>query len=148
MTDKTPTTNTLNRWPIIKNSQGFDVKLTQADLDGVTDLVAIGANAAYVAHMLGVDESALNEACRKYGRLKAAIQAGVARDEMEVVSLVREQIKKGNITAAIWYQKNKHGWRDTDSKGGASVTVVNVSTGIDRGNDAQVIDIEGIKPDE
>ena len=146
MTDTVqPLSNSNNRYPVITTTQGFEIKLSQADLDGVEDMVAIGANAAYVAHTLGCCEAELNEAVKKYGRLKQAIQRGVARDEMEVTSLVREQIKKGNITAAIWYQKNKHGWRDSDAKQGGSVTVVNVSTGITRNNEAQVIDSRDIE---
>lgn len=126
--------------PTLKNAQGFEIVLTEQDLEGIEDMIAIGANAAYVAYQLGVCEAELNMGLKNFERLKQAIQRGLARDEMDIVTDLREQAKKGNITALIWYQKNKHGWRDNDAKAGNSVTIVNVSTGIDRGKPTQVID--------
>ena len=129
--------------PVVKNDQGFEFQLTDADLDAIEDMVSIGAPASYVANTLGICEAELNIAIKNSVRVERAIKRGLANDEMEITSLVREQIAKGNMVAAIWYQKNKHGWRDNDNKGGNNAVIVNVSTGINRADDSQVIDIEG-----
>jgi len=134
--------------PVLKTIDGYELPLTAADLDGIEDMVAIGASASYVAYQFGVSEAELNVAIKNSVRLKAAVTNGRARDEMEIVDLVREQIKKGNMVAAIWYQKNKHGWRDNDAKQGGGVTVVNVSTGIDRGDTAAPRVVSDIEPNQ
>ena len=133
--------------PTLKTIDGYELPLTTQDLEGIEDMVSIGASASYVAYQLGVSEGELNMAIRNSDRLKEAVKRGRARDEMEIVDLVREQIKKGNMVAAIWYQKNKHGWKDNDKGQGSGSIVVNVSTGINRESSASPRVVSGLESD-
>ena len=132
----------VNELPTVINEQGFEYKLVQADLDAITDMVANGASANYVAVQMGLSEGELNNAVNNSERVKNAVKKGLALDEQEIAQSLRETAKKGNIAALIWYQKNKHGWKDSsEQKTGGDITI-NVSTGINRASTKPAIDAE------
>ncbi len=122
----------INKLPTVKTSAGYEFRLTEADLEGIRDMVANGASAKYVAYQLGISEGELNVAANNSLRVKEAIQQGLAIDEAEISNKFRELAMAGNVPAAIFYQKNKHGWLDKAEQNKQGNTIINVVTGIDR----------------
>jgi len=131
-----------NKLPIVENSKGYRFQLTEADLDGIIQAVSVGASAKYVAYQLGISEGELNVAINNSRRVKEAVQRGLAIDEMEMTSKFRELAMQGSVPAAIFYQKNKHGWLDSPVQNNKGDITINVVTGIDRDNEQTLIDAE------
>ena len=127
-----PDNQLMTKLPLVKTSAGYEFRLTEADLEGIRDMVANGASAKYVAYQLGISEGELNVAVNNSLRVKEAIQQGLAIDEAEISNKFRELAMAGNVPAAIFYQKNKHGWKDKTEQSAQGNTIINVVTGIDR----------------
>jgi len=128
--------------PTVVTWEGYEYKLTERDLERVTELVGAGASAEYVAYSLGISGGEFNVAINNSERLKEAIKKGHAKDDYEMTSKFREMALNGNIAAGIWYSKNKMGWKDSHVQSKTGDITINVVTGIDRDDPQDPIDAE------
>lgn len=98
----------------------------QIDLEQVERLAAIGLNEQQVADSLGISQSTLGnrkkDSCDFYDALKRGQAKGIAT----VANNLFTQSKEGNVSAGIFFMKNRAGWSDkleADLKGNFSVSI-------------------------
>ena len=82
------------------------------DLGQVEKLAAIGLNERQVADSLGISVPTLE--CRKKDSkdFLSALKRGKAKGIQVVANNLFEQSKAGNVSAGIFFMKNRAGWSD------------------------------------
>ena len=100
----------------------------QIDLQQVENLAARGLNETQVAHALGIHRDTLIQRKKKYSDFADALKRGQAKGIAKIANALFEQGMNGQTAAAIFYMKNRAGWRDklehTGEDGGALVVKV------------------------
>jgi hypothetical protein len=99
----------------------------------VKAMIGYGIVQTDIATVIGIDPKTL--------RLHYAseIATGAIEANAQVAqSLFKAATKGGNMTAAIWWTKTRMGWKETvrigGEEGGAPIAILNVISGVDRGN--------------
>lgn len=83
------------------------------DLKAVKRHAARGLSLQQIADALGIGRTTLMERKREYAAVEAAIREGQALGITHVANALFEAaVKDHNVTAAIFYLKNRAGWRD------------------------------------
>lgn len=119
--------------PSVVGVDGDTRQLAPADLATIQGFCSIGAAPDYIALKLGLSAEVFSQLCEQCQPVRLAVERGRAVDEYEMTQVVREQGRAGNVAAAIWYQKNKHSWTDSDkAQKGAGIAKIIVNTGIER----------------
>ena len=113
---------------VVKNRIGLSVPFTQRDLDQVQILCSTGHSARYIAYQLGLDEREFKKLVKHSHAVQEAIKLGLARDEQEMTSKLRELGIKGDRKAINDYLEHRHG----KQKGYQGITV-QINTGVERG---------------
>ncbi len=120
-----------DRLPVITGYAGGDVKLFEADLLDIENLLADGKTLGYAAVVLGVSERCFKSACKVNTRLQETIKRGRARHKQDYLDDLKAFHKAGKSPIySVWYGKQALGMHDkstTEVKGGG---VVVVNTGI------------------
>jgi hypothetical protein len=120
-----------DRLPVITGYAGGDVKLFEADLLEIENLLADGKTLGYAAVVLGVSERCFKSACKVNTRLQETLKRGRARHKQDYLDDLRSFHKAGKSPIyTVWYGKQALGMTDkTETKHqGGGVVVVN--TGI------------------
>jgi len=78
----------------------------------VEQLAAQGLTMAQIAAALGIGETTLYEKRIDYPHITEAIKRGQAKGIATITNSMFNSAKNGNITAGIFYLKNRAGWRD------------------------------------
>jgi len=84
----------------------------EIDLKQVEKLASIGLNEGQVAAALGICQDTLTSRKRKYSAFSDALKAGQAKGVATVANNLFEQSKDGNVSAGIFFMKNRAGWSD------------------------------------
>ena len=84
----------------------------EIDLKQVEKLASIGLNEGQVAAALGICQDTLTSRKRKYSDFSDALKAGQAKGIATVANNLFEQSKDGNVSAGIFFMKNRAGWSD------------------------------------
>ncbi len=120
-----------DRLPVITGYAGGDVKLFEADLLEVENLLADGKTLGYAAVVLGVSERCFKQCCKVNTRLQETIKRGRARHKQDYLDDLKAFHKAGKSPIySVWYGKQALGMTDkseTKVQGGG---VVVVNTGI------------------
>lgn len=82
------------------------------DLRQVQKLASIGLNEGQVAAALGINRKTLVARKRKYKEFSDALKNGQAKGIATVANNLFEQSKDGNVSAGIFFMKNRAGWSD------------------------------------
>jgi len=90
-------------------------KITDEIIAKSEEMAARGLTMDQIALCLGMGTRTLYEKKAKYPQLAQAIKAGQAKGIAEVTNNLYEQSKAGNVTATIFYLKNRDPdrWLDT-----------------------------------
>jgi len=75
-------------------------------------LGALGLTIPEIADFWGVGVRTLNRWLAKNPELKLQVERGRREADLTVIQAVLDQARKGNMTAAIFWLKNRCGWRD------------------------------------
>ena len=84
----------------------------EIDLKEVERLASIGLNEGQVAAALGICQDTLTRKKRKYVDFADALKAGQAKGVATVANNLFEQSGEGNVSAGIFFMKNRAGWSD------------------------------------
>lgn len=79
-----------------------------------------GASVKGIARSLGVSLETLNEWMDRFPALREAMDEGREAEHKVLHNSLFEQAKKGNITAAIFLLKTRHGYREGDQTASAN----------------------------
>ena len=82
------------------------------DYAQVEKLAAIGLNEAQVADSLGISQDTLTRRKRDKKEFAEALKRGQAKGIATVANNLFEQSKNGNVSAGIFFMKNRAGWSD------------------------------------
>ncbi len=82
------------------------------DLQQVENLAARGLNESQVAQALGIAQDTLIRRKKKYCEFSEALKRGQAKGIAKIANALFEQGMNGQTAAAIFYMKNRAGWRD------------------------------------
>lgn len=88
----------------------------QIDLDEVEKFAQACDNEEEIAEALGISYSTLKNRKRDFAEFASAIKRGKCKANVFVGGKLIEAIKKGNITAIIFYLKSRCGWKETDRR--------------------------------
>jgi hypothetical protein len=81
------------------------------DLQRVHDLAAQGLSINHLAAMIGISERALWSRMESDPAVRTAFDTGIAKAVYEASGLVIEKIRAGDVFCAMWFLKNRGGWR-------------------------------------
>ena len=84
----------------------------EIDLKQVEKLAAIGLNEQQVADSLGICGDTMRSRKSKYPEFIEALKRGKAKGIATVANNLFEQSKDGNVSAGIFFMKNRAGWSD------------------------------------
>ena len=84
----------------------------EIDLKQVEKLAAIGLNEQQVADSLGICQSTLARRKQNKADFADALKRGQAKGIATVANNLFEQSKDGNVSAGIFFMKNRAGWSD------------------------------------
>jgi len=82
------------------------------DIDTVRNLASRGLTHEQIAAALGINPETLYARKRKYSEFVDAIKEGQGKGLADISNALYEQAMGGNTSAAIFYMKNRAGWRD------------------------------------
>jgi hypothetical protein len=120
-----------DRLPVISGYAGGDVKIFEADLLEIENLLADGKTLGYAAVVLGVSERCFKQCCNVNVRMQETIKRGRARHKQDYLDDLRSFHKAGKSPIyTVWYGKQALSMTDkieTKHQGGG---VVVVNTGI------------------
>lgn len=124
-------------FPILKTIAGHTITLRQCDMDMITELVATGHSPDFCAYRLGITTKEFERARANCERIQDALRIGLAKDDKEITTVIRDAAIKGSMIAAIHYTKHRLGWQSADSKSAIEkskpTVVIQINTGIERG---------------
>ena len=86
------------------------VTVTERGCAVVRKMAAAGHNLAVIAHSLGVGTGTLSRAMERQPDVRTAYDLGRASEEHFLVGKLRSAANKGNIVAAIFLLKARHGY--------------------------------------
>ena len=92
----------------------------------IRTLSAEGHSTVAIAQQLGVGRKTLDKWRTEFPELDEAYREGVERERYELHSMLVQKAKAGNIVAAMFLLKARHGYREgdqTDAGGRVNVTV-------------------------
>ena len=84
----------------------------EIDLKQVEKLASIGLNEGQVAEALGINRKTLVARKHKYKEFSEALKGGQAKGIATVANNLFEQSREGNVSAGIFFMKNRAGWSD------------------------------------
>jgi hypothetical protein len=85
----------------------------ELDLVTIEDLAGRGLTHAQIADSLGISERSLFNHKNRDDDVREAIRRGQARGVSVVASALMDQVRKGNVTAQIFFLKCRGGWTET-----------------------------------
>ena len=107
-------------------------KMIEIDLEEVEKLSAIGLNEQQVADSLGISVPTLERRKKDSEDFVSALKRGKAKGIAQVANNLFKQSKDGNVSAGIFFMKNRAGWKDkteTEHSGVFSVVVAEKDAG-------------------
>ena len=87
-------------------------KKIEIDLAQVEKLAAIGLNEQQVSDSLGIHVDTLRNRKKESSAFSEALKRGKAKGVATVANNLFEQSKDGNVSAGIFFMKNRAGWSD------------------------------------
>lgn len=72
----------------------------------------LGAKREEIAEFLGVTRRTLSNWCKRYPEMEQAIQEGLVHANARVIGAHYRKCLEGDMTAIIFWEKNRMGWRD------------------------------------
>ena len=84
----------------------------EIDLKQVEKLASIGLNEQQVADALGICGDTMRSRKKKYPEFIEALKSGQAKGIATVANNLFDQSKDGNVSAGIFFMKNRAGWSD------------------------------------
>jgi len=87
-------------------------KKIEIDLGQVEKLAAIGLNEQQVADSLGISVDTLGNRKKESSDFSDALKRGKAKGITQIANNLFEQSKNGNVSAGIFFMKNRAGWSD------------------------------------
>jgi hypothetical protein len=107
--------------------RGRKPKRPPADaVERIGELAKTNCSIIGIAHGLGVGKDAFAGWLERYPEIREAFDLGRERERAELHGGLAEQARKGNITAAIFLLKARHGYREgdqSDQSGRVNVTI-------------------------
>ena len=80
----------------------------------ILDMASRGVSKAGIARGVGASPKLLNAWLDKYPKLQEAFDEGREREHGELFGALYDSAKDGNVTAAIFLLKTRHGYREGD----------------------------------
>ena len=87
-------------------------KKIEIDLKQVEKLAAIGLNEQQIADSLGISVDTLGNRKKESSDFSDALKRGKSKGIAQVANNLFEQSKAGNVSAGIFFMKNRAGWTD------------------------------------
>lgn len=84
----------------------------EVDIKKVEVLAAQGMTAGEIAQALGMSERTFHTRKAESKAVADAVKCGQAKGIAVVTNKLMEQVKRGNVTAMIFYLKARAGWRE------------------------------------
>ena len=88
--------------------------LTPEILKEIEILSGRGLTNEHIAHYYGISTGHWFEQIKKHPEIAVAFHAGKAKTISFVTGKLMEQVKRGNLTAIIFYLKTQARWRETN----------------------------------
>ena len=92
----------------------------------VESMLAEGFAQKAVARQLGIDPKTFREIRKRDPELEAAVDRGLAKAEKDLVDLLMEAARGGNVASAMFLLKTRHGYREQGPVEGSAVPQVNI----------------------
>ena len=116
-------------------------------LDVIRSLASNGVNEVAIAAALGLDFRTWRRIREEDPETKAAWQEARALEENRLAGKLFEEAMTGNVTAAIFLLKGRHGWRDigpAEGDGGVKVGVqINLPGSLKPEDYAKLVSVHG-----
>lgn len=93
--------------------KGNPVAITAPGRELIERLAANGASIETIGAALGVSGSTVSEVAKRDPAVQEALDKGHGALETELVGLLMQHARDGNVTAAIFLLKGKRHWRDS-----------------------------------
>ena len=96
------------------------------DIKQVKTLASRGLTHEQIAAALGISHDTLYKRKAKYTEFSDAIKEGQGKGLAQVSNALFEQALGGNTSAAIFYMKNRAGWKDKQEFSGDKENPLNI----------------------
>ena len=115
--------------PAMMASRGNKIDITPEMLQKVEDLAAQGLNQAQIARCLGMSPETMTNKKKESDQLLLALKKGAAKGLDVVTNALFESAQTGNITAQIFYLKNRdpENWRDAQQQAAIQINLGKLS---------------------
>ena len=115
--------------PAMMASRGNKIEITPEMLQKVEDLAAQGLNQAQIARCLGMSPETMTNKKKESDQLLLALKKGAAKGLDVVTNALFESAQTGNITAQIFYLKNRapEDWRDAQQQAAIQINLGKLS---------------------
>ncbi|MEX2125601.1 MAG: hypothetical protein WD795_17060 [Woeseia sp.] len=91
------------------------VRLTRRGYDLIQQAAADGVSKQTIAHRLGVAVKTFRDLLARDEQAQESFDLGNAANETELRDLLMEKARAGNVTAAIYLTKARHGWTEGEA---------------------------------
>jgi predicted transcriptional regulator len=81
-------------------------------IDLARNYALLGAKREEIAEFLGVTRRTLRNWCKSHPEIEVAIQDGLVHANARVLGAHYRKCLEGDMTAIIFWEKNRMGWRD------------------------------------
>ena len=95
---------------LVRRDQPGGIRVTGAGRALIEEAAANGVSKATIAKRLGVAVKTFSDILRRDTKAQDAFDLGTAANEDELRNLLMDQARDGNVTAAIYLTKARHGW--------------------------------------
>lgn len=99
---------------LVRRQQG-KVFVTPAGRELIEQAAADGVTKTLIAKALGVGYDTFKKLLARDPRAQEAFDLGNAQNETELRNLLMEKARAGNVTAAIYLTKARHGWTEGEA---------------------------------
>lgn len=103
-----------------------EVTITSHGLALIERAAAEGVSKHTIAQRLGIGAKTFRELLRRDERAQEAYDVGNAANETELRNLLMEKARAGNVTAAIYLTKARHGWTEGEAPDTRPNVVINL----------------------
>lgn len=124
------------------------IAVTEGGLAIIRDMARLGHPVAAIAGALGMSRETLNQCRKRQPEVADALDEGLAGLEHELVNSLLKAARSGNVVAAMFLLKCRHGYRETGQTDSAPKVAVQINLPAAMGAKAYAAMIEAERQEE
>lgn len=110
---------------VVRDASGIAVQPPALDI--ITNMSRLGHPVTSIAAALGISRETLNQCRKRQPEVEEAFAAGLGGLEHELVHTLLEAARKGQVAAAMFLLKCRHGYRETGQADSAPKVAVQIN---------------------